>query len=198
MFITVYLSISQTSFFIISPLRDFFFLPFSLPHSEILIPQIYCVYAPYNMGFPGGSAVKKSAYQCGRHGFNAWIEKIPWRRKWQPSPVFLPEKSRRQRNLAGCRPWGHKRVKHDLATKEQKQLYTIGVSLLYTTNSKTFYPLKSQFLLLKFSISPVKNVWCSSKLGIQLKKKKIRGGGKKKEKKGRKEERKQTTNNVTS
>ena len=43
-----------------------------------------------------------------RHGFNPWVGKIPWRRKWQPTPVFLPEKSHGQRRLAGCNPKGHK------------------------------------------------------------------------------------------
>ena len=33
---------------------------------------------------------------------------IPWRRKWQPTPVFLPGESHGQRNLAGYSPWGHK------------------------------------------------------------------------------------------
>ena len=39
-----------------------------------------------------------------------------WRRKWQPTPVFLLEKSHGQRILAGWSPWGHKRVGHDLET----------------------------------------------------------------------------------
>ena len=38
---------------------------------------------------------------------------------WLPTPVFLPEKSHGQRNLAGYSPWGHKRVGHNLATKQQ-------------------------------------------------------------------------------
>ena len=37
--------------------------------------------------------------------FNPWVGKIPWRRKWQPTPVFLPEKSHGQRRLAGYSPW---------------------------------------------------------------------------------------------
>ena len=41
----------------------------------------------------------------------------PWRRKWQPTPVFLPGKSHRQRSLAGHSPWGRKRAGHDLETK---------------------------------------------------------------------------------
>ena len=36
-----------------------------------------------------------------RHGFNPWVGKIPWRRKWQPTPVFLPEESHEQRSLEG-------------------------------------------------------------------------------------------------
>ena len=40
-----------------------------------------------------------------RHGFNPWVGKIPWRRKWQPTPVFLSGKSCGQRSLVGYRPW---------------------------------------------------------------------------------------------
>ena len=39
---------------------------------------------------------------------DSWVRKIPWRRKWQPTPVFLPGKSHDQRSLAGYSPWGHK------------------------------------------------------------------------------------------
>ena len=40
--------------------------------------------------------------------FNHWVTKIPWRRKWQPAPVFLPGKSYGQRSLVGYGPWGSK------------------------------------------------------------------------------------------
>ena len=40
-----------------------------------------------------------------RHGFDPWVGKIPWRRKWQPTPVFSAEESHEQRSLAGCSPW---------------------------------------------------------------------------------------------
>ena len=39
-----------------------------------------------------------------RHGFNPLVRKIPWRRKWQPIPVFLPRESHGQRSLAGYGP----------------------------------------------------------------------------------------------
>ena len=50
----------------------------------------------------------KSLLQCGRPGFDPWVGKIPWRRKWQPTQVFLPGKSHEQRSLAGYSPWGCK------------------------------------------------------------------------------------------
>ena len=52
-------------------------------------------------------AVKNSP-QCGRPGFNPWITKIPWRRAWQPTPVFLLENPHGQRSLDGYTPWGCK------------------------------------------------------------------------------------------
>ena len=55
-----------------------------------------------------------------RPGFEPWVRKIPCRRKWQPTLVFLPEKSHGQRSLVGFSPWGCKRVGPDLATKQQQ------------------------------------------------------------------------------
>ena len=43
-----------------------------------------------------------------RYGFDIWVGKIPWRRKWQPIPVFLSGESHGQRSLAGYSPWGCK------------------------------------------------------------------------------------------
>ena len=50
-------------------------------------------------------------------GFDPWVGKIPWRRKWQPAPVFLPGKFHGQRSLVSYSPWGH-RVQHDSMTKK--------------------------------------------------------------------------------
>ena len=69
--------------------------------------------------FPGGSN-GSVCLQCGRPGFDPWIQKIPWRRKWQPTPVVLPQRI----------PWmeepgrlqvhgGLKTVLYNLATKQQ-------------------------------------------------------------------------------
>ena len=59
-------------------------------------------------GFPGGLSGKGSACQSRRCRFDPWVGKIPWRRKWQPTLIFLPGKSHGQRSLVGYSPWGHK------------------------------------------------------------------------------------------
>ena len=57
---------------------------------------------------PGGSDSKASCLQCGRPGFDPWVGKILWRRKWQPTPVLLPGKSHGQRSMVGYSPRGYK------------------------------------------------------------------------------------------
>ena len=64
---------------------------------------------------------KEYICQCRRYRFDPWARKILWRRKRQPAPVFLPGRSRGQRNLVGYSPWGCKSVGHDLETKQQQQ-----------------------------------------------------------------------------
>ena len=51
---------------------------------------------------------QKSACNAGDPGFNPWVGKIPWRRAWQPTPVFLPGESHGQRSLVGYGSWGCK------------------------------------------------------------------------------------------
>ena len=60
-------------------------------------------------GLPRCCSGKESTSPCRRLrcvGSVPWVGKIPWRRKWQPIPVFLPGKSQGQRNLVGYSPWG--------------------------------------------------------------------------------------------
>ena len=58
-------------------------------------------------GFPGGSVVENLPVMQ-EHRLSPWVWKIPWRRKWQPTPIFLPGKSHGQRSLADYGPWGRK------------------------------------------------------------------------------------------
>ena len=73
-------------------------LPSRSSWSNVVIqPQHYVIIA---RDFPDGSDAKELACQCRRHKrcvFHPWVRKIPWRRKWQPTSVFLPGKFHRQR-----------------------------------------------------------------------------------------------------
>ena len=64
------------------------------------------------LGFPkGGAGDKEPTCQCKRlrrPGFDPWVGKLPWRRKWLPTPVFLPGESHGQRSLVGYSAWGYK------------------------------------------------------------------------------------------
>ena len=80
------------------------------------------------LSFPGGTSGKESTCQarrCRRCGFNPWVRKIPWRRKWQPTPVFLPGKFHGQRSLTDYSPWDCKEsdMAKQLNTHTQGQYY---------------------------------------------------------------------------
>ena len=57
-----------------------------------------CVCVLYTPGFPRGSVVKNPPANAGDR-FSPWVGKLSWSRKWQPTPVFLPEKFHGQRSL---------------------------------------------------------------------------------------------------
>ena len=60
-----------------------------------------------------------------------WVGKIPWRRKWQSTPVFFPGKSHGQRSLAGYSPWGH-RESDDWVTNTHTEGHLSIISLVNT------------------------------------------------------------------
>ena len=67
----------------------------------------YLLSAARMEGFPGGASGKEPMCQCRRHkihGFYPWVGKIPWRRAWQPIPVFLPWESHGRKSLPGYGP----------------------------------------------------------------------------------------------
>jgi len=75
-------------------------------------------------GFPGGENGKEFSFQSKRSRFNPWVRKILWRRKWQPTPAFLPRKFHGQRSLTGYSPWDH-RVGYDwVLTHAHTHTYT--------------------------------------------------------------------------
>ena len=68
-----------------------------------------CTQISIAAGFLGGSVVKNLPANEGDEGsIPGSVRKIPWRRKWQPTPLFLPRKSHGQRSLTGYSSWGCK------------------------------------------------------------------------------------------
>ena len=66
-------------------------------------------FSPLSLGFRVAQMVK-NCLQCRRPGFDPWFGTIPWRRAWQPTPVFLPGESHGQKSLVGYSPSGHKKT----------------------------------------------------------------------------------------
>ena len=98
-------------------------------------------------GFPWWLSSKERACQCRRRGLDPWVRKIPWRRKWQPTPLFLCGKSHAQRTLEGYSPWDRKRVRHNLATKQQRTTSTSKILTLKNHPSDlNVYPFPSSIL----------------------------------------------------
>ena len=104
------------------------------------------------MGFTGGTSGKQSAWQCRRHGFNPWVGKIPWRRAWQPTPVFLPGESHGQRNKVGYSPWGYKDSDSTEATENNTQ-YDLPVANPSLWNWDPFPIINTRMLIQCLTLS---------------------------------------------
>ena len=92
----------------------------------------------------GGASGKEPTCKCRRHkthGFSPWVGKIPQRRAWQPTPVFLPGESHGQRSLVGYSPWGRKRVRHNLATNTTVHTY-LGHFCFYPDRTQSTLNIK--------------------------------------------------------
>ena len=95
-----------------------------------------------------------SCLQCRRPRFNPWVGKIPWRRKWHPTPVLLPGKSHRLRSLVGYSPWCRK----ELDTTERLQDRDVhATEAQFSSRNKGHMvckPLNIEFLTLKKFANP--------------------------------------------
>ena len=70
-------------------------------------PEYFVKFIPKCV-IPRSTDAKASACNAGDLGLIPWIGKIPWRRKWQPTLVFLPGESHAEKSLVSYNPWGHK------------------------------------------------------------------------------------------
>ena len=95
--------------------------------------------------------VKRIYQQFRRHRFDPWVGKIPWRREWLSTPIFLPGKSHGQRSLVGYSLWGH-RVKHNWVTNTSTFWFFQLVGLGFEIRSgQGAVPPAPQFVWLKLS-----------------------------------------------
>ena len=93
-------------------------------------------------GFPGSACGQEPFCQCSRHkrrGFHPWVGKIPWRRAWPPTPLFLPGECYGQRSLVGYTPWGRK----GLDTTERVCTHTHPMTWLH---QKAFFHIVSRWM----------------------------------------------------
>ena len=96
--------------------------------------------------------------RCRKCKFHPWVRKIPWRRKWQPAPGFLPREFHRQWSLAGCGPWDRKESGHDWARTHTYIYCNIPEYFIYSafpvkkigTQQPPRY--KTQFWVLSFTL----------------------------------------------
>ena len=113
---------------------------------EIITKPIFCIPVKNPPANSGGHK---------RHGFGPWVGKIPWRRVWQPTPVFLPGESHGQRSLVGYSPRVHKgsdtteatqRARpHELMWNESQEPLIHKVGLFVLSWNSSHLPIESHW-----------------------------------------------------
>ena len=92
------------------------FVATELPGKYMLRHGSHLQFLQWHVGLLWWLKWSKICLQCKKPGFNSGIGKIPWRREWQPTPVFLPGESHGQRSLADYQSMGSHKVGHNWAT----------------------------------------------------------------------------------
>ena len=136
----------QFLYFLIKNLLLSFFLKAILVSLKWYLIVVWACISVKTNGLPRWCSDKESACQCRRWkrcGFDPWVRKIPWSRKCQPAPVFLPGKFHGQRSLTGCSAWGHKELDMTWA----HAVHTILMMLSFFPF--TFCPFVYMYLFLK-------------------------------------------------
>ena len=126
-------------------------LPVSFKHHLLPCPAsclFPITFASEHVGLPGWLRWWRICLQRRRCGFSPWVGKIPWRREWLPTPVFLPGESQGQRSLVGYSPRGWIRVRLTWATNTiislHMRLMTLGASLASAISPVFSHLFKSQ------------------------------------------------------
>ena len=124
---------------------------FSLLFSLFFISGTLLDVGPFGWSvFQGSHSGKEPASQCRRcksRGFDPWVGKIPWRRAWQPTPVFYPGESHGQKSLAGYSPQGCRELDRTEATQHAYMLHFESFLSYFFLNFNS-KPLKNLFIYL--------------------------------------------------
>ena len=109
-----------------------------------------------NSGLPWWLCGKESACQCRRRRFNPWVGKIPWRRNWQSTLVFLPGKLHGQRSLVGYSPWGCKELDTTERLNNNKANSSVNLQV------PTYHPALTMLTFCQsyFIYVPLDIFWC--------------------------------------
>ena len=119
------------------------------------------------LGFPGGSHGKKNQpANAGDVGSIPGLGRFPWKRKWLPTPIFLPGESHGQRSLAGYSPWGPKQL--DTTEWLTLTFYTSLISVKHLKVSPTIDNWSSRDWK-KISCSPIDPQWTWTTKEMQFK-----------------------------
>ena len=122
----------------------------------VSVPEVHFILRNHFLcspiGFPGSSASKESAYDAGNAGDAGSIPglgRFPWRREWQPTPLFLPGEHHGQRSLVGYSPWGHKELDITERLTHFKVPILILVFLLFVPHLKLLLPPCESFKVIQ-------------------------------------------------
>ena len=117
-----------------------------------MISYLYCIGLPWWLRRWSGSL------QCRRPGFDPWVGKTSWRRKWKPTPVLLPGKPHGWRSLVGYSPWGHRQ-------SDTAEWLHFHFHCMLTLTSEPFPFVSFLFLVVAFPPKKV-NIHCKGSLVI--------------------------------
>ena len=107
----------------------------------------------------------KNLLQCRRLRFDPWVGKIPWRRKWQPTPVHLPGESHGQRSQASYSPWGPKELDMTVGLFTFNDKPASNINVVYKTQIESSRGTQSLFMYLQIQqtlirLQRLKKVFC--------------------------------------
>ena len=121
------------------------------------LPALCALPAKQTQELPTCHRRRASFCQCRRLGFDRWVGKIPWSRKWRPTLLFLPGKFFRQRSLLGYSPQGHK--ESDMTEWRNTHTHTHEQTLWICWSVNLAFSLFNKSAVLSKSLLILRSIW---------------------------------------